>query len=357
MSKSSVYATGWGTSPRVAAGRAIRRALAACGCLLALASAQAAPVQQQDPAPSVVVRRSDTIQLAQADARRHTTSGEPIAVLFPDIGEPFRRIFAEIVDGIEDHSRLPVHSYPIGPNQDPADLAAALKRNGTRVVIALGRQGLKAGTGLDYPMVAGAVSSVPDADRASGILLSPDPALLFAQLKTLSPGVRRVFVVYNPANNDWIIKLARDAARSQNLELVAYEARDLATAARQYESLLSNADPRRDAVWLPQDPTAVDDATILPLALGAAWSRNLPVFSSNLAHVKRGLLFALYPDNTQLGRSLSALALAAMNGDIRRGVLPLREVHSALNLRTANHIGLNVGPKLQRSFDVVYSEP
>ena len=37
--------------------------------------------------------------------------------------------------------------------------------------------------------------------------------------------------------------------------------------------------------------------------------------------------------------------------------MPLREVHTAVNLRTANHIGLNISYQQQRSFDFVFPEP
>jgi putative ABC transport system substrate-binding protein len=38
-------------------------------------------------------------------------------------------------------------------------------------------------------------------------------------------------------------------------------------------------------------------------------------------------------------------------------VLPLREVHTAVNLRTASHIGLIIGYQQQRSFDFIFPEP
>jgi putative ABC transport system substrate-binding protein len=291
-----------------------------------------------------------------AQATRHGAA-EPVAVLYPDLGDPFRRIFTEIIDGIEDQSRQPVHGYAIGAGQDAGELAGQLKRAGTKVVIALGRQGIHAATGIEYPTVISAVSTVADLDKQAGILLAPDPQLLFAQLKGLVPGARRVYVIYNPANYEWLIKLAREAARANGLELVALEARDLASAARQYETVFANADGRRDAVWLPPDTSTVDEATTVAIALREAWNRNIPVFSSNLLHVKRGVLFALFPDNLKLGKSLAGLANAALAGEAKHGIQPLREVRTALNLRTAGHIGLNVGQKQVRGFDIVYSEP
>lgn len=285
-----------------------------------------------------------------------------VAVVYPDIGEPYRSVFAKIIEGIEDGTKLAVRNYPIGVNHDPAVLNAQLKRNGTKVVIALGRQGLKATNGIDrdIPVVVGGVLAVPEAETRSltGVSLTPDPALLFARLKSLSPGIKRVLVVYNPQQNDWLIKIARDAAKAHGLELVAHEARDLGTAARMYETVFAGSDARRDAVWLPQDSTTVDETTILPLVLKESWNRNVPVFSSSFLHVKKGALFALYPNNLELGRTLAISALAAMSGDTRRrGVLPLREVQTAVNLRTASHIGLSIGDQQQRSFDFIFPEP
>lgn len=165
-------------------------------------------------------------------------------------------------------------------------------------------------------------------------------------------------VVYNPQRNDWLVRLARDAAKQHGLELVAHEARDLATAARLYEATFATSDGRRDAVWLPQDSTTVDESTILPLVLRESWNRNVPVFSSSFLHVKKGALFALYPNNVELGKTLASSADAAIAGEHRRRtVLPLRDVQIAVNLRTASHLGVQIGYQQQRSFDMTFPEP
>jgi len=301
-------------------------------------------------------------ELGDTSKRVDAPGAGTVAVVYPDIGEPYRSVFARIVEGIEEGARQAVRTYPIGANQDPAELNALLKKNGAKVVIALGRQGLKATSSLDsaIPVVVGGVLAIPDAENRSlmGISLTPDPALLFTRLKSLMPGARRVIVVYNPQHNEWLIRIAREAAKAQGLELLAFEARDLAAAARAYESAFATADSRRDAVWLPQDSTTVDENTILPLVLKESWNRNLPVFSSSFLHVKKGVLFALYPNNLELGRTLANSALAVMAGDMRRkGVLPLRDVQTAVNLRTASHIGITIGYQQQRSFDFIFPEP
>ncbi|HEX6707982.1 MAG TPA: ABC transporter substrate binding protein [Albitalea sp.] len=282
-----------------------------------------------------------------------------IAVIYPEIGEPFRSVFARIIEGIDDQARAPVPRYAVGANANLQELAGELQRHDVRVVIALGRNGMKAATALDRDIgiVAGGVLSVPE-NEARGLTvhtLAPDPALLFAQLKSLLPAARRVLVVHDPRQNAWLVRRARDAAKAQGLELVAYEADDLKAALRLYQDSLAGADPRRDVLWLPQDSTTVEESTVLPLVLQESWNRNLAVFSSSVTHVKRGALFSLYPNNLELGRSLVNSALGVMAGSPgSRGVQPLKDVLVAVNVRTANHLGV---PLTGRRFDLVFPEP
>ncbi len=323
-------------------------------------SVSGVPVIRYEAGISYLAELDDRIRLK--DFQDAFGSKGTIAVIYPDLGEPYRSIFAKIIEGIQERSPVPVRNYPVSANIDADELKAQLKRNGTKVVIALGRQGVNTASSLDreIPVVVSGVVSIPDrlSRDMTGISLTPDPALLFARLRNLLPNVKRVIVVYDPQNNDWLIKLAREAARHHGLELVTHEARDLASAARIYTTAFATADGRHDAVWLPQDTTTVNEGTILPLVLQESWNRSVPVFSSSFLHVKKGALFALYPDNLKLGRMLASSALGVLSGESgKRGVVPLREVHIAVNLRTASHIGLSIGYQQQRSFDFVFPEP
>lgn len=283
-----------------------------------------------------------------------------MAVLFPDLADPYRKIFAEIVGGIQEQAPQRVRAWPLAANQNLPELALALRRNSTRVVVALGRQGLKAAAAVEAPLgvVAGGVSAVPDGERQFGICLTPDPALLFAQLKNLLPSARRVIVVYNPEYNEWLLRLAREAARGLGLELAAHEARSLAAAARLYQAAIGAADGKRDALWLASDATTVEDTTIMPLVLRESWNRNVPIFSSSFSHISKGVLFSLYPNNAELGRALGGLATALLAGEPAvRGVTPLREVYAALNLRSASHFGITLDARLQHAFHYLYPQP
>ena len=285
---------------------------------------------------------------------------DAIAVIYPDIGEPYRDIFDEIIKGIEDKVGTRVSAYPVTSNTDIAELKASLIHQKAKVVIALGRQGMKTATVLNNgAVVVGGVLTVPEneASRQPVITLSPDPALLFARMKALMPMTKRIFVVYDPGFNSWLIKLAKDAASAQGIELVVYKAQDLRSAVRSYQEIFSAADGRSDVLWLPQDPTTVEENSVLPLVLQESWNQSVGVFSSNFGHVRRGVLFSLYPDNEALGKSLASLAEGILNSGAesgKTGMMSLHDVQGAVNVRTAKHLGIN--PARLKNFDTTFPE-
>lgn len=288
--------------------------------------------------------------------------GRNIAVLYPDIGEPYRSVFAAIIGGIEDQANGRVASFAVGGNASAQDMASELRRRDVKTLIALGRNGLKLAAAMDrqWAVVAGGVIAVPDVQAREWPVqsLAPDPSLLFARLKAMMPGARRVMVVYDPRQNDWLMRLAREAAKAQGLDLLVFEAADLKTAVHHYKDVFASADTRRDVLWLPQDSTTVDEAVVPPMVLEESWGRGLAVFSSNVGHVRRGVLFALYPDNTEMGRGLArqALNVATGSGVAQPGVSPLKEVLLAVNTRTASHLGINVDTRRLR-VEMVFPEP
>ncbi|WIT13183.1 ABC transporter substrate binding protein [Paucibacter sediminis] len=288
-------------------------------------------------------------------------AGDRLAVIYPEIGEPFRAVFAKILEGIDERAQQRVPRIAVAADADALALASELRRRELKVVIALGRAGLRVATALDpaIEVVAGGVISPNEADARAATLLSlaPDPLLLMQRLKSLQPGVKRVTVVYSPRHSAWLMRHAQPAARQLGLELRALEVDELKSALRQYQDFFAQAAPQ-DALWLPQDPLTVDESAVLPLVLQECWNRNLALFSSNLGHVRRGALFSLYPNNLELGRSLasSALAQLARQAGAPRGAQPLRDVHAALNTRTASHLGLDLSPQVQRSFELLLPE-
>jgi putative ABC transport system substrate-binding protein len=279
-------------------------------------------------------------------------------VLYPETHPPYRQIFADLLAGIE--QGLSAETVRTRSLSDPPDVAALrrwLDQEAPVVVITLGRVPTETyeHIGRKTPHVIGALDASPQTrPTVAGVGLAVDPALLFGTLQLLMPEKRRVWVVFDPAYDRWLIALAQTAAAARNLKLESLEAGDLRESARQFLRILDTADPATDAIWLVADAGIIDSQTILPLVIEKSWQRRLPVFSNSLAHVKRGVLFALYPDNISLGRRLAELSLQALRTpDARAGVEVLRAVKRALNLKVVGHLELDVPPDIERQFDLV----
>ncbi len=285
---------------------------------------------------------------------------EGLTVLYPELREPFRSVFIQIMEGIESQAQQPVNNIKVASHDDMQQLNQTLKNSNTRVVIALGRQGLDIANNLDKDInviVGGILTHAPRMERPLTInTLTPDPALLFAQLLKFKPNIKTIYTVYNPKHNQWLVDLAQKAAQQQGVRLISYKADNIRLAVRVYKQIFAKANTPGNALWLPQDPTTVDATTILPMILRASWSGQISVFSSSFSHVKRGVLFSLYPDNTELGRQLAGSALSYLSGNKSGGqnILPLREVLMAINLRTARHLG--VDESLIHDFDIAFPE-
>ncbi len=286
----------------------------------------------------------------------HTAAwGAPrVAVLYPEVREPYLSVFNNIIRGIESRSGSQVIPYALPENFDPGKVQKWLSSRRPDSVITLGSRGFQMAKSLKnrMPVIVGAVLLAPNG--LSGISMAADPAALLRNLKTLAPRTRRVFVVYNPADSGWLVQRAKDAARENQLELLAFPANDLREAVTAYRDLIEKQLGDTDAVWLTMDDVGGNDKVVLPMLLEAAWNKRFVLFSSKPSHAKQGALFSQFPDNYGLGQSLAEMARQMNQGTNPATLIPTKDLQTAVNLRTAAHLGLNFSSEQQDSFQLKF---
>ncbi|MGH8615359.1 MAG: ABC transporter substrate-binding protein [Gammaproteobacteria bacterium] len=282
---------------------------------------------------------------------------QTVAVVYPETREPYQSIFLSIIEGIEKGGRFPIKEYVLKPNEPVENILGWLTQEDIGTLIALGASGLELADKLPDAMrpVVGAVLINPDtaARDVMGITLAADPEVVFERLKNLSPATTRINVVYNPERNAWLIKRAQGAAQRRGLTLRVFPAKNIRESALVYREISQDVRAQADAIWLLQDETTLDEQAVLPFILKEAWDKNLVVFSSNPTHVKRGALFSLYPDNVGMGRSLAAMATKGASTE-NRDIVPLKDLSTAVNLRTADHLGLDLSSRDQSPYSLSY---
>lgn len=287
--------------------------------------------------------------VAQTAFAIHTSR---IAVLYPESGSRVNKLYMSIILGMKEKG-INIQSRKLTSDTSAEDIQKWLHDQGSKAVILLGKQGQKFSKQLDVtiPVVTGAHVGV-QADR-SAVTLAADPQQLLHLLKQLQPGIRRVYVIYNEANSGWLIKQARRAAKHAGINLNAIEVDSVLASGQALKQVIKKAKTQRDAIWLSLDPI-LPMKPLLPELLKTAWENNLIIFSGNPYHVQQGTLFALYPNYTELGRQLVELALSKIkqNGHTRHE--PSRYLNSAINTRTASHLGIQVESPKIASFNLVF---
>ncbi len=279
-----------------------------------------------------------------------------VAVIYPELRAPYNKIYDDIAAGVETKVNGRTMRFKLTKNYSPSQLNDWVARNNIKVCVALGKGGEKAIGQLthDIPVVLSGVIK-PKSPIYGGISLAASPKKLFTELKKQNSKIKKVIVVYNPKKSEWLIRQAQSDAVQKNLQLVTYMTTSLSESAKIYREIFSREDITSSAIWLPPDTTSVDKKTILSFILEQSWAKNVTVFSSSPAHVNKGVLFAMYPDNKKLGESLGAYALDKLNGGSGLNkMVPVEDLKIAFNKRTAEHLGIKFRSDDLRRYDAVF---
>jgi hypothetical protein len=282
-----------------------------------------------------------------------------IAVLFPRLQAPYDQIFKSIIEGVGAAHQGPLTRVELTDSMSAEELRKAVQAQAD-AVIALGNRSvemlLQIQPNPDRVMAGAVLMEQQDDRQLNAISIAPDPELLFRHLLQLAPSVKTIHVIHQKGQDRQVLAEAETAARLLNVKLQSTATESLQELADTYRKLLKQQNPRTEALWIPHTGTSLDQA-IMSRVLRDAWNRSLIVFSSNLADVRKGALFSLYPDNHAMGRSLiTSLYKHLEKPDVGRTVDLCRDLHAAINTRTASHLGIHLSPSELSSYRLIYPE-
>ena len=273
-----------------------------------------------------------------------------LVIIYPEVREPFARIFEEVVRGAEEGYQQEVRRVSMADNQSPVDFVHVLDQSSP--VLVLGNRLARQVTehNADRRLIVGAVNS--EYNNVFGITLVPDAAVVAAKLPLLVPDVRTVHIVTNPDNNLLDFDHVTTVLQQQGIELSIHRAEDIRVAAGVYRDLMPTLS-EQDAVWILPKGSFVNNA-VLAILLHESWEKHFVVFSSNPIHVKRGALFSIYPNNYKMGLSLGRMAWDIAQGNSpQRQMQALEDVFITVNERTSNHLGINLSDDIRSHIDLI----
>jgi putative ABC transport system substrate-binding protein len=185
----------------------------------------------------------------------------------------------------------------------------------------------------------------------TGVCLDVPVREQFASLLDVVPRAKRIGVIYNPEESQFIVDEARKAANRMGLGLVTHP---IASEAELPEGLTALR-PRIDALWLVSDRTVLTTQSLQYVFL-YAFQTNLPLMGLSEHFVKMGALLAVGPDYTDVGKQSGEFAAQILKGSDPEE-LPIaspRKVQLSLNLRTAEIIGHRIPDGVVRKAASVY---
>lgn len=183
-------------------------------------------------------------------------------------------------------------------------VANANKRDQVRHVFGLVSDPTVAGVGvgsgpMDHPPYMVGIGTLPPAEKS------------FELAKQINPALKRVGVVWNPAevNSEIATKVARTTCQKLGIELLEANAENTASVREAAVSLIAR---EIDALWIGGDITALSAADVL-IQLGN--QAHIPVFTCMPGNAAKGALFDVGANYSVVGHQVGKLAARVLAGE------------------------------------------
>lgn len=280
-------------------------------------------------------------------------------VWYPELVEPYSGVFDEILQGIRKGSNGRVDEVSLGAASDVNALLPKLGGGGSGPVILLGQRAIDLAGQFDssYRFVAGASYHLSPQENFVFISYRPSPKQVYAHLKSLFPNITTLYVIFGREGSQWLKSEALMDAQAEGVQLIYFEKDNLRDSAKMIRGIMQDIEAETEAVWIIPDPSVIDDKVIVPYLLREAWKKNVVLIANSLAHVDRGMLFALYPDNVRLGQAMAEVSQQLASGHYKGPkIRGLKALKYAINVRTAKHLGLELDQTRLKRYSLVFPQ-
>ncbi|MGF1613890.1 MAG: ABC transporter substrate-binding protein [Gammaproteobacteria bacterium] len=230
----------------------------------------------------------------------------------------------------------------------PASFRETLASHKLALVYCLGAQAYKVAKAqaAGVPAVAGLMVNGEDIVRggnSTGVALEFPIQTQLEWLKKILPQYKTIGVVYNELENKAKIEQAKATAKKLGL---AFEVVGLQSP-KELPAALGAIMRRVDVLWGLPDSIVLSPQTAKAILL-ASFHNRVPLIGVSSVWVKAGALYALDWDYQDMGVQTAEMALAILRGGsvAKVPVTSPRKIRYALNLKTAEHMKINLADEL-----------
>lgn len=272
-------------------------------------------------------------------------------------------LYQEAAAGFRAHSpsTLDVTTYDLEGRLDRAQaIGEKIRASQPQLVFAVG---------LKAAMVA--KSQLPDTPTVFALVVHPEEHGLpttnmvgiryqvplrsqLEHIRTLAPHAHRIGLLYGDQKPGILPDQARTKANALSLQLVTASVSKGDNLAEILHTLL----PKIDLLWIIPDSTVLTESSV-DVLLQSTLRQKIPVFTFSTAMVQRGALGALVIDPSDTGKQAAhvARAMLAHQGPSSPALLETEHAQLALNIHTAEFLGLTLPPATIRTARILFGGP
>lgn len=234
--------------------------------------------------------------------------------------------------------------------------AGKIRASGADLVLAVGTKAALAARLeiLDIPIVYSMVLHPTKYDLKApnlvGVTTKPMIGQQLGTLRTIMPNLKRIGYLYDPNKTPPLPAETTAQARQFGIMFVERQVRSTEEVPLALRELL----PDIDALWLLSDSTVLTEESFSFL-LRVAFDRRIPVIGFDPEFSRRGALISFWIDPTDIGREAASIAHTILIGgtaSAAKSFVPRQRM--ALNLGTAEYLGIAIPPTVQSMADEVY---
>ncbi len=281
-----------------------------------------------------------------------------IVVLSGQDSKPYQEVLTGLQQSlVKQGITVKVESFTSNGNQAKVqDVLEDVKRNGAKLVVALGSQASQAATREihDLPILASMIVTADDirsSPNATAVLLDFSSETQLQWMKRIVPNTGSVGVLFNPKENQTKIDGASKAVKGTGLTLVPR----VVETPHALPDALDDVTRTIDILWGIPDSVVMTPQTAEPILLSTLKNK-VPLVGLSRTWVKAGALYALDRDYFDIGQQCGEIAVRLLQGTEAKAIpvtVP-RKVMYSINLKTAGALNLELSQELIRGAEQVF---
>ena len=234
--------------------------------------------------------------------------------------------------------------------------AAKIRASGAHLVLAVGSKAAIAARLeiFDIPVVHSMVLHPQKYDLKApnlvGVPTKPPIGQQLDILRTLMPKLTRIGYLFDPDKTSPL--QTEVAAHARHLGFTFIERQ--VHSAEQVPATLRELLPKVEALWLISDSTVLTEESFSFL-LHEAFDQHVPIIGFDPEFTRRGALISFWIDSSDIGHQAARVAKSILSGTGNSRLKPpMPKQRMALNLGTAEYLGITIPPSIHSIVDATY---